>query len=101
MGKEYEYNIGSLNFTRFNKNFNDGKIYSSNFSDKIDLKINNAKANLFIYLINSGLLLNKLPLIDNVLEFFLKITIKILLTKKFYEDDYFSMTFWEINTSIL
>ncbi len=95
LGKEYEYNIGSLNFTRFNKNFNDGKIYSSNFSDKIDLKINNAKANLFIYLINSGLLLNKLPLIDNVIEFFFsKITSKNPSNKKkFYEEDYFSMNF--------
>ncbi len=91
----YEYNIGSLNFTRYNENLNDGKIYSSNFSNNENLKIDNASANLLIYLINSGLLINKLPFVDRLIEYtFSKlISRKVSEKKRSILENYFSMNF--------
>jgi FAD/FMN-containing dehydrogenase len=43
--KNFEYNIGSLNFTRFNNNITDGKIHSSNFTEDVNLEQSNSEAN--------------------------------------------------------
>ena len=59
--KDYEFNIGSLNFTKFNKKITDGKIYSSNFLGNENLKINSSEANLLIYFVNLALMINKFP----------------------------------------
>ena len=92
--KNHEYNIGALNFTRFNKNLTDGKIYSSNFSEEINLDERNNDANFLIYIINYLLLFNKLPILDKITEYsFSKITSKkINHTKKIIEN-YYSMNF--------
>ena len=93
--KNYEYNIGSLNFTRYNNNLNDGKIYSSNFSNNENLKIDNASANLLIYLIKSRLLIKKLIIVDRLIEnIFSQITSrKISEKKRSIVENYFSMNF--------
>jgi decaprenylphospho-beta-D-ribofuranose 2-oxidase len=92
--KSHEYNIGSLNFTRFNNNSTAGRIYSSNFSDEIDLKVSSTDANILIYMINSGLLLNKIPLIDKLIEyFFSKITSRNSSNSKNTIQNFFSMNF--------
>ena len=90
----HEYNIGTLNFTRYNKNNISGKIYSSNFSNKklLDSTINNAS--IFIYFINICLLINNLPLTNRVVEYFLSIITsnKILFNKNFHQN-FFKMNF--------
>jgi decaprenylphospho-beta-D-ribofuranose 2-oxidase len=92
--KRNEFNIGSLNFTRFNNNCSDGRIYSSNFSDQIDLKVKSTDANLLIYMINSGLLLNKIPLIDKLIEYcFSKLISRKNTKSKSLIEDFFSMNF--------
>ena len=54
----HEYNIGTLNFTRYNKDIISGKIYSSNFSNKKLLDSTISNANIFIYFIKFCLLIN-------------------------------------------
>ena len=92
--KNYEYNIGSLNFTRFNNSITDGKIHSSNFTEEADLKQNNSEANFLIYIINYLLLFNKLPIIDKILNILFQklLSKKISNTKKIIEN-YYSMNF--------
>ena len=90
----YEFNIGSLNFTRFNKRVTNGIIYSSNFSETEDLNITKAKANLFIYAINLGLMSNNIPYVDKFIEYaFSKITSQRGYGKKEIKQDYCSMNF--------
>ena len=92
--KNYEFNIGSLNFTRYNNKITDGKIYSSNFSETEDLKIDSSKANLLIYIINLALMTNKLPLVDKFIEYsFSKIISKKFNDKKKIIQSYYSMNF--------
>lgn len=92
--KNYEYNIGSLNFTRFNNSITDGKIYSSNFTEEIDLKQSNSEANFLIYIINYLLFFNKLPIIDKIIEYsFSKITSKKISNPKKITENYYSMNF--------
>ena len=92
--KNYEYNIGSLNFTRFNNSITDGKIHSSNFTEEVDLKQSNSEANFLIYIINYLLLFNKLPIIDKITEYsFSKITSKKISNTKKIIENYYSMNF--------
>ena len=92
--KNYEYNIGSLNFTRFNNSVTDGKIRSSNFTEDADLKQSNSEANFLIYIINYLLLFNKLPIIDKITEYsFSKITSKKISNTKKIIENYYSMNF--------
>ena len=92
--KDYEFNIGSLNFTRFNNEITDGKIYSSNFSETKDLRVNNSEANLLIYIINLALMINKFPIADKFIEYlFSKITSRKFNDKKKIIQDYYSMNF--------
>jgi len=90
----FEFNIGSLNFTRFSKNLNDGKVYSSNFSEDISLEESNSEARIIIYLINYCLLFNKLPLFNKMIEYCLSkvVSKKLKETKKIIEN-YYSMNF--------
>ena len=92
--KNYEFNIGSLNFTRFSNHSNDGKIYSSNFSESTSLNETNSEANLLIYIVNYCLMFNKLPIFDKIIEYcFSSLTSrKISETKKTIEN-YYSMNF--------
>ena len=92
--KNYEFNIGSLNFTRYNGSVTDGKIYSSNFSETEVLETDNSQANLLIYAINLALMINKLPFVDKFIEYsFSKITSKKITNKKTIIQNYFSMNF--------
>tara|TARA_B100000767_G_scaffold264880_1_gene280313 strand:- start:1815 stop:3200 length:1386 start_codon:yes stop_codon:yes gene_type:complete len=92
--KNHEYNIGSLNFTRFNKNSTDGKIYSSNFTEETNLSEINNNTNFLIYIINYILLFNKLPVVDKIIEYsFSKITSKKMINTKKIIENYYSMNF--------
>lgn len=92
--KDYEFNIGSLNFTKFNNKITDGKIYSSNFLENENLKINSSEANLLIYFVNLALMINKFPVADKFVEYlFSKITSKKISDKKKIIQDYYSMNF--------
>ena len=94
LNKNYEFNIGSLNFTRFSNFKNDGKIFSSNFSEEVSLNEENNEANFIIYLINYCLMFNKLPIFNKIIEYFLsKITSRKLNSIKKTVENYYSMNF--------
>ena len=94
LNKNYEFNIGSLNFTRFSNFKNDGKIFSSNFSEEVSLNEENNEANFIIYLINYCLMINKLPIFNKIIEYFLsKITSRKLNSIKKTVENYYSMNF--------
>ena len=92
--ENYEFNIGSLNFTKFNNKITEGKIYSSNFLEAENLKVNSSEANLLIYFVNLALMINRFPIADNFVEYlFSKITSKKIKDKKKIIQDYYSMNF--------
>ena len=94
LNKNYEFNIGSLNFTRFSNFKNDGKIFSSNFSEEVSLNEENNEANFIIYLINYCLMFNKLPIFNKIIEYSLsKITSRKLSSIKKTVENYYSMNF--------
>ena len=94
LNKNYEFNIGSLNFTRFSNFKNDGKFFSSNFSEEVSLNEENNEANFIIYLINYCLMFNKLPIFNKIIEYFLsKITSRKLNSIKKTVENYYSMNF--------
>jgi|TARA_B100001964_G_scaffold242926_1_gene319274 FAD/FMN-containing dehydrogenase len=91
--KNHEYNIGSLNFSRYNNKILSGNIYSSNFSEKINISNFNGNASFLIYFVNFLLLINNLPLCDKVIEFLLsKMTSGKKVDKKIVQN-YYQMNF--------
>ena len=94
LNKSYEFNIGSLNFTRFSNFKNDGKFFSSNFSEEVSLDEEKNEANFVIYLINYCLMFNKLPIFNKIIEYSLsKIVSKKVNTIKKTVENYYSMNF--------
>jgi FAD/FMN-containing dehydrogenase len=88
-----EFNIGSLNFTRFKSKYL-GKIYSSSFcSEGRELEVKNFSPNSIIKLINIILLINKLPRFNKYIEFIFAMLTTLKSFKKQIFQNYFQMNF--------
>lgn len=88
-----EFNIGSLNFTRF-KSKNLGKIYSSDFDQENRcLEIKNLNPKFIIYIINNLLKINRLSFFANNIEYLLSKLVTKKPTKFKTKQDYFRMNF--------